>query len=318
MRCVVLGGTGFIGSHVVEGLVAAGHEVRSFGLDPVPSWALTIPADFVTGSWSDLEKLRTVVAGADVVVHLIWSTLPAPSNLDMAGDAMENVVGSIRLLELCRGEGVKKVVFGSSGGTVYGQVNALPISEDTPNVPLTSYGVGKLTVERYLDVFHNLFGLHTIAIRPSNPYGERQNLDRPQGAVGVFMKALVQGSPIEIWGDGRVVRDYFYVGDLADAYRRAVESPITRGVFNVGSGVGLSLLRLVDVLREVTGATPEVVLRPARAIDVPANVLDVRRAARELGWTPKVSLAEGLERTWRWIKSCCAQPRPLPAADDSA
>ncbi len=318
VRCLVLGGTGFIGSHVVEELAGAGHEVRSFSLDHPATWADRVPARFLTGDWRDLDLLREAVAGTDAVVHLVWSTLPASSNSDMERDATENVLGSIRLLELCRNEGVKKVVFASSGGTVYGQARALPIREDAPTAPLTSYGVGKLMVEKYLDLFHHLHGLGYVVIRASNPYGERQNLSGAQGAVGVFMRALADGSPIEIWGDGRVVRDYFYVGDLADAYRRAVESPVENGVFNVGSGVGLSLLDLLDALRKVTKIEPRVVFGHSRVMDVAANVLDIGRARRELDWAPLVSLSDGLERTWEWIRSCGARPGARPAVGEGS
>jgi UDP-glucose 4-epimerase len=191
----------------------------------------------------------------------------------------------------------------SSGGTVYGVPKTRSIPETHPTDPLCSYGITKLMTEKYLALFHHERGLDYRVLRPGNAYGERQPLHRHQGAVGVFLSQLAAGQPIEIWGDGQVVRDYVYAGDIAEALVRAatVRDDSAR-VFNIGSGAGTSLLELVEEMRHVTGVKPTVIMRPSRSFDIPANVLDIALAKKVLGWTPAVPLRDGLCRAWHWIR----------------
>lgn len=256
MRCLVLGGTGFIGSHLVDALVDAKHEVYLMSRYPNPHWSPQPQVKCLWADWRDAEQLGRVVSRVDVVVHLIGTTTPATSNADMAADVTDNLLPTLSLLKLCRQYGVRKIVFASSGGTVYGVPTQIPINEHHPGHPISSYGVTKLAIEEYLQLHYHLYGLNYIIIRPSNTYGERQNLNRPQGAVGIFMNLMLQSKPIEVWGNGQVVRDYIYVRDLALAFQSAIESPLDHGVFNAGSGEGLSLLELLEELKAVTGLSP--------------------------------------------------------------
>lgn len=301
MRCLVLGGAGFIGSHVIDRLTQAGHEVRLLDRRPNPYWSPPAGVECFWADWGDPRAIDRALARVDVVVHLISTTVPATAGRDLAAELRADLEPTLGLLDAARGR-VRRVVFASSGGTVYGRAERLPIPEDHPTWPLSAHGVVKLTIEKYLHLYHHQSGLEYIILRSANPYGERQDPRRPQGAVGVFLGRLARDEAIEIAGDGSVVRDYFHVGDLAEAYRLAVETPLAAETFNVGSGQGLSLLELLEVVRRITKHTPSVVHRPARPQDVPANVLDTARLQSRLGWSPTVSLEDGLARTWAWIR----------------
>jgi UDP-glucose 4-epimerase len=207
------------------------------------------------------------------------------------------------LLEEAVRAGVRKVVFVSSGGTVYGRPQYVPIDEAHPTDPISSYGIAKLAIEKYLHLFHTLHGLDYAILRPSNPFGERQRVQASQGAVAVFLGKVLKGEPVDIWGDGSVVRDYIYIGDLIAALLAAQRYTGAMRIFNVGSGAGLSLNQLLDGIAQVTGRKAERRYLDARAFDVPANVLAVDRARQELGWTPATAFLDGLARTAAWMSA---------------
>lgn len=297
---LVSGGSGFIGSHLVELLHQRGHLVRVVDLKP-PRVA---GSEYVKMDIRELPQQPEVLESVDILYHLAWNTIPQTSNLDPGADIEDNLCSSVKLLEACVTAGIKKVIFMSSGGTVYGIPRQIPIPEDHPCDPRCSYGITKLGFEKYLEMFRITRGQEYVVLRGSNPYGEGQDFTRPQGAVGVFLYHLQHDLPIEIWGDGRIVRDYFYVGDLARALYRSISyRPPENGVrtFNVGSGYGLSLLELLETMEEITGRTPRLKFLPARPLDVPVNILDCRRIVALLGWRPQVSFSEGLQRTWQWL-----------------
>lgn len=289
--CLVLGGAGFIGSHLVDGLKAAGHEVRVFDR----------PHEFL-----EPAQLERSLPGAELVFHLISTTVPKNSNDNPALDIESNIAGTARLLELLRKHPPRRLVFISSGGTVYGVPRVTPIRESHPTDPISSYGIHKLAIEKYLHMNHALYGLDYRVLRVANAYGERQRTDKAQGAVAVFLERVLRGEPIQIWGDGSVVRDYVYAGDIAQSFLRVVEYQGEERVFNIGSGQGVSLNELVDAIARVIGRRPAVEYTPGRRFDVPVNVLDISRAQLELGWRPRIPLAEGLRRTYEWMRSCAS------------
>jgi len=301
MRCLVTGGSGFLGSHLVGRLVAGGHEVVVFDRHAAQ---LPVTAQFITADLADRDTLGDALRNIESVLHLACTTVPSSSEADRIRDVETNVITTIHLLDLCVEMGVRKFVFSSSGGTVYGIPKQLPISETHPADPITSHGVMKLAIEKFLHVYHQQYGLDYVILRTSNMYGERQNTSRPQGVVGAFLKSLCLGLPITIWGDGSVVRDFVYAGDVAEAFLRSLA--VSNRIFNIGSGRGVLVRDLLQLMPEVTGIEPQVQYRPARSIDVPVNVLDVRRAKEELGWEPVTPLEVGLRRTWEWLKSSVA------------
>ncbi|MBI2313368.1 MAG: NAD-dependent epimerase/dehydratase family protein [Betaproteobacteria bacterium] len=304
MKCVVLGGGGFIGSHLCQALLAAGHGVRIFdrpNLKRFDSAAESGPAEWLEGDFSNPEDLARAAEGCEVVYHLISTTLPKSSNDNPVYDVETNVIGTLRLLELVRGTGTK-IVFVSSGGTVYGVPRAVPIPETHPTEPLCSYGIGKLAVEKYLRLYQVLHGIDYCALRLANLYGERQRVTTAQGAVAVFLHRALRDEPIEIWGDGGVVRDYLYAGDAAAALVRAAAATGEPRLFNVGSGRGQSLNDILAAIETLLGRPVRRTYLPGRRFDVPVNVLDVSLAARHLGWRPATAFAEGLSRTCDWMR----------------
>ncbi len=236
------------------------------------------------------ENSSPALVGADLVFHLASSTYPSTSNVDAAFDLESNLVGAVRMLRTAVDYRVRRVVFVSSGGTVYGLPRQSPIPEDHPTDPICSYGIHKLAIEKYLYLHRTLNELDSVVLRVSNMYGEFQNLERPLGAVAHFVKRAVGGVPIELWGDGSIRRDFIHVDDVVDALLRTIGYSGPERVFNVGSGHSASLNELVDLIRQRVG---QVVVnhQPARSFDVQENVLDVRRAERELDWEslPSVS-----------------------------
>jgi len=302
MNCLVLGGGGFIGSHLAQALADAGHRVRVFDRPQGRFLPLLKGCEVSTGDFLEPGDLERALTGTEVVCHLIATTVPKNSNEDPAADVAANVVGTLRLLELCRSRKVRRIVFPSSGGTVYGIPRATPIDEAHPTDPISSYGIHKLTIEKYLHLNQVLNGLDYRVLRIANAYGERQRTETAQGAVAVFFERILRGGALQIWGDGSVVRDYIYVGDVVQAFLRMLDYEGEHRIFNVGSGAGVSLNKLVDEIARVIGRRPAVEYTPARRFDVPVNVLDASLARKHLGWSAATPLSEGLRRTYDWMR----------------
>ena len=305
MHCLVLGGAGFIGSHIVDALVARGHRVRIFDLPNISKLNLKQSIESVEvlgGDFDNVNDISPALEDVDVVVHLVGTTLPGPSNENPAYDVESNVIGTLNLLKQAVAKGVKKIIFSSSGGTVYGIPRSVPIPETHGTNPVCSYGITKLAIEKYLALFHHLHNLDYTILRLANPYGERQRIDNVQGAVAVFLGKTLLRQPITIWGDGSVARDYFYISDLVDAFLTVIESDPPSRIYNIAGGQARSLNDIMSVIRKVTGLQPVVQYTPARRLDVPVNCLDIQLAKKELGWEPKVSWEEGIARTWEWLK----------------
>jgi len=317
MKCLLLGGAGFLGSHLTDSLLLAGHSVRIFDRPHrhrYRAFAAGEPAEWMEGDFLDREQLDLALAGCDAVVHLASTTLPRTSNANPVYDVQTNLVGTLQLLELVRRRKIGRFVFVSSGGTVYGPPQHTPIPESHPNHPICSYGIVKLAIEKYLHLEHHLHGLDYCILRLANPYGERQPVAAEQGVISVFLNNALRGEEIRIWGDGTVVRDYFHVADAAAALTRAVNYRGHHRLFNIGSGNGHSVNEIVDAIELQVGRSVRRVFLPGRAFDVPTNVLDISRAKEHLGWTPEIPLAQGLSRMTRWLQdrpgSTDASPHP--------
>lgn len=310
MRAVLIGGSGFIGSHLAPQLLARGYEVVVYDeRRPLPG-AVRPEVRYVTGDALGPEPtgLSELLRGARLVYHLAWRYLPAASNQAMAQDIQANLIGSLNLLRLCCEVGVGRVVFFSSGGSVYGPARSLPITEEHPTEPLSSHAVNKLAVEKYLAIFARLYNLDYVILRPGNPFGPYQDPVGGQGVIAAFLARAAARQPLEVWGDGSTVRDYFYVEDLARAAVMAGETEHSRTIYNVGSGVGRSLREVLSAIRQLVGYEPEVRWLPGRPTDVPINVLDASKARRLLGWMPRVTFEEGLQRTWDYYRHTYREP----------
>ncbi len=300
--CLVIGAGGFIGTHLCQALVAEGARVRGFGRRVAYPKALG-PVRFMTGDFSDRAALARAVEGAELVFHLVAASTPESSNKDPVADLEANVVATLNLLEICRTAGTRKLVFASSGGTVYGIPACTPIGEDAATDPISAYGISKLAIEKYLGLYSHLHGMDHVALRIANPFGPYQDPFRRQGIVAAMARSVLDGRPAEIWGDGSVVRDFLYAADAADALVLASRHDGVSPVLNVGSGVGRSMSEVLDSIGSVLGVGPiERVHKPGRPADVPVNVLDIGRIGRELGWTPRTEWHDALRLTIDWLR----------------
>jgi len=295
---LVLGGCGFLGSVVTRRLVEEGMDVRVFdkeGQDTYRIRSVIDKIDLQFGDFSNLGDLKQALEGATTVLHFIGTTIPQTSMNDIKYDVETNVLPTVRLLELLKENKSTRIIFASSGGTVYGASAAhRPISEDAPTEPISAYGISKLTVEKFIKLFSFNYALPYVILRFANPYGPSQHPLRPQGAVGVFLNKALKGEEITIWGNGSAVRDYLYEEDLAAAVAAAVKKTSMRGVFNVGTGTGTSLNEIVNLIQTTFAVSCRVAYDNERTFDVPYNVLDIGKIRSETGWTPARSLTDGL------------------------
>ena len=301
-KVLVLGGRGFLGTHLVDSLLRQRVPVRIYDRGPAVAVGCDgAEAEMHIGDFATGDGLDDAVAGVDLVYHLISTTVPSTSNADPAADVEGNLLGTLRLLASMRRHGAARIVFVSSGGTVYGNPSILPVPEHHPLQPLCSYGVVKVAIEHYLSMFAALEGLQATVLRVSNPYGTHQRRIGVQGVIPTFASKIAAGDRIEIWGDGSVVRDYVHVDDVVDALLRAGASERS-GVYNIGSGVGHDLNRVLDLLVRLIGRPARVEYLPQRNFDVGRIFLDVGKAEAELGWRPSLSLEEGCARYWRAVR----------------
>ena len=297
-RHIILGGCGFIGRHVAVLLARQGHTVV---LADRASPACTFPAhiahaitwhrfEFASADWDAL------VADFDVIHLYAWTSLPATANANPGGDLLVNVGATIDLLEAIRRSGGKRLVFTSSGGTVYGQLEHIPVREDHPFAPITAYGAGKATAELYLGLYGAMHGLDCRIARIANPYGAGQDLSRGLGAVTTFLNKALAGEDIVIWGDGEVVRDYIHIADVAHALVTLshVSLPNQMRTFNIGSGENVTLNGIVAEIERHLGRKVAVRKEPPRSFDLPVNVLDITRAKAVLGWSPRLTFSDGM------------------------
>ena len=302
MKALVVGGNGFIGSHLVDKLAACGWEVVVLDFQGRRYDSLPSGVHFIHGDLNQSYIVREALVGVDVVYHLAWATIHEVANQDPAADISANLIPTIHLIEACRLAGVRRFVFTSSGGTIYGPTNQILTTESHPQNPINAYGITKLAVEKYLQMFNHLYGFDFAVLRPSVPYGPRQNPLGKQGAIAVFLYRVSRNLPITIWGDGSAIRDYFYIGDLVAALQAAAEPPLDRErIFNIGGSQGITLNCLLEKIERTVGKKAKVEYLPERKFDAPKIVLDTNLAKQVLAWEIQVSLDEGLESTWNWM-----------------
>ena len=301
MKIIVLGGQGFIGHNLVLRLLKEEHDVSIF-CKKINYDRYLKGVKYIEGDFNCIFKYKHIFKDTDVVYHLISSTIPSTSNIDMISDVKSNVVSSINLIEMCCECNVKKIVFASSGGAVYG-INKNPIiDEDCEANPISSYGIGKLMIEKYLHLFNYLRGINYTILRVSNPYGPFQNTEKNQGVISIFLKKCIKDELIEIYGDGLICRDYVYITDVIHAFYLCKDCNTVNGIINIGSGKGYTLNELIHIIGRVTNKKLYIEMKSSRKFDVPTNVLNIEKAKNELGWEPSIGIEEGIELTNKWIK----------------
>ena len=306
---LVTGGAGFIGSHVADAYVAAGHTVTvlddlsSGRKENVPAAATFVEADVRS------PEARELLSNGDVTVvnHHAAQMDVRVSVADPEFDAQVNIMGLLNLLEGALAGGVRRFVFASSGGVVYGESDDLPHREDARKLPVSPYGVSKLSSEFYLVSYAQLHGLEVVSLRYANVYGPRQSPHGEAGVVSIFGSRALRGDPITVFGDGSQTRDYVYVGDVARANLEAANCSLAAirtiddVAYNVGTSIETSVNDLASLLLDAAGANVPIENEPARQGELHRSSVDVSRAAHEWNWRPEVPLAVGLKRTYDWI-----------------
>ena len=308
MRILVTGGAGFIGSHVVDRFVALGHDVAVFdNLSSGKREFVNPSARLVVGDLTDSAALERCVAEfkPDVVDHHAAQIDVRHSVEDPIHDARTNVLGGLALLQACTRHAVKKFIYASTGGALYGEGRTLPATEDHPVNPESPYGVSKHTLEHYLYLWKLLHGLDYTVLRYPNVYGPRQNPHGEAGVNAIFIGVMLEGGRPRIFGTGDQVRDYLYVGDVVEGNVLALDQGGGEMV-NLGTGVGTSVNDIVRDLNAILGTRIEAIHEPPRAGEVQRIYLDATRAGRVLGWKPRVSFRDGLTRTVEWSRAAGA------------
>lgn len=306
----IIGGGGFLGVHLAQALKQHGAEVRAYGRSLYFPEALK-SVDWMSGTLEETQKLSAFLDGADCVFHLAGTSTPASSEANRQQDVANAVIGSLNLLDLCIKLGIGKVVFASSGGTVYGDAASPPFSERTTPNPISTYGINKLSAEFYFRLYNRTCGMRNVILRIANPFGPYQHVLKRQGVIPIFIRQALEGKPIRIWGDGTVTRDYLFGSDVAEAMVAAAQHDGPESVFNIGSGVGRSLNDILASLQDVLGVEPDIQYQPSRSLDIPSSVLDCTLAAQVLGWRARTPWSDALRETWQWTRDDIQSKQPL-------
>jgi UDP-glucose 4-epimerase len=303
VKNVIIGGGGFLGSHLSEVLLANGQDVIVFDRPDARylEFSRQRGAKIVIGDFLNPVDIRHAIINCDVVYHLVSATVPKISNDDPSFDVQANVIGTLQLLIEMSNARVPKIVFASSGGTVYGDPQEIPIKESHPTDPTCSYGICKLTIEKYLHLFWLLNGMDYRIARISNAYGERQPVTGTQGVIANFMDKALRNEEIVIWGDGSIIRDYIHASDIANALMMISRHEGDPKIYNIGFGHGRSLIDIIDIIQNITHRELRRKLLPSRPFDVKKNILDISRAKIYLNWQPEVDLQAGISRLYEWI-----------------
>lgn len=302
-KCLVLGADGFIGSHLVDKLAQQGHDIRAFDrfAQKKHRFLDSDKIEIMPGDFLNRHDLRQALQGMEYVFHFISTTTPASAEDDPLIDIGTNIQMSVELFQECVAAKVKKVIFASTGGAIYGENSSEHVSEDTVPSPVSPYAIGKLTIEQYLRYFDKKFGLKALVFRISNPYGERQSLASKQGVIPIFLQHIAKDEPVTILGDGSMIRDYIYVKDVAGMIAASFETA-KHDLYNIGSGQGLSVNQLVDTMREITGREIRTEHAEKPATYVNKIVLDASRFESEFPGLAKTKIADGMKATWQYVQ----------------
>ncbi|MEP7145556.1 MAG: NAD-dependent epimerase/dehydratase family protein [bacterium] len=305
-KCIIYGGGGFIGSHLCEELLKNNYEVTvfdkiSFSKKNISNF--TDDVKIIEGDFNNEVDIRNSLNDSDYVFHLVSSTLPAASNENPIYDVETNLISSLMLFRECVDRKIKKIIFLSSGGTVYGIPKNIPIKENHFSNPICSYGIIKKAIEEYLFLFERIYGLDYLVFRLSNPYGERQNPYASQGVIPVFINKAIHEEKIIIWGDGSVIRDYIYIKDAVKVIAGSIKKETSSKVFNLSSGKGYSLNDIIELINLISDRKTRVEYTESRYSDVPVNILDNELVKKTFGYEPQTNIEDGIKKVFRYLQN---------------
>lgn len=303
-NALVIGGAGYIGSHLTAQLLATGRKVTVLGRSLNPMNELPNGVNYVAGDFGQHDLITSLLDRHQEVIHLAYATVPNTSFENPLADLLQNLPPTVQLFSEIAARGIKLVLV-SSGGTVYGEAERLPIPETHPTKPISPYGVTKLTLENYAYLYAATHGLKFVCVRPANAYGIGQRPFVGQGFISTAVASAMRGQSIKIFGQSGSVRDYIYVSDLAAGIVSALENGLLSETYNIGSGVGLSnmdVIKAITPLMEEIGCKVKVEHLPERTFDVRANVLDSTKLQTHTGWKLAVNFKDGLHFTRQWLK----------------
>lgn len=309
MKVLVLGGTGFLGSNLVHKLLQVGYEVGIYGKSPINTnpyfQSIIHKIKYIQRDFQLENHFDEILKGYDYIYHLISPSVPSLNNPLL--DINISIIPSVKLFEAAIKSQVKKVIYFSSGGTVYGIPTHIPIRETDLTNPISAYGVQKLTIEKYLNYYNYIYGLQFEVLRISNPFGPGQRAFSNQGIIANVLGNHFNNKTSKIWGDGEVVRDYIYVDDVIDAAIKVIHNESEVHTFNIGSGKGLSVNMVLSMMERVLGTNIPKVHTPGHKQDVPVNVLDISLAEKYLNWTPQITFVDGIKKmisSWNPVTNC--------------
>jgi UDP-glucose 4-epimerase len=297
-RAVILGGSGFIGRWITRSLAKNNYQVTVIDLEAPPE-----SADWVKADATDADKVAAEVGRGDVVIHLVHSSIPVESMVDPAAELKQNVIPYVELVERISDRAPRLFVYSSTGGQIYGDVERVPISENAATCPVSAYGASKLAMEQFTRLANLRRGLPYLIIRIGNPYGPYQELTNRHGVIPYLFRSVIHGNQFTLFGGGVTVRDYVYIEDAAEAVARLIESGAKNTIVNIGSGRGTSLIDLIRLVEKISGGKVNIREEPIRASDVMTNYLDISRLKELTGFSPEVSLEDGLQSTWEYMRA---------------
>ncbi len=306
-KTLIIGGGGYIGTHLIARLLAIGRHVTVLGRSAMPGCLLSENVDYCIGDFAEHDLINSLVDEHHEIIHLAYATVPNTSYGNPLADLLQNLPPAVHLF-LKVAQRRRKLILVSSGGTVYGNANQFPIPENHPTHPISPYGVTKLTLEKYAHLYAVTHGLQVICVRPGNAYGVGQRPYIGQGFISTAMASMMNDKPIEIFGERGTIRDYIYVTDLAEGIVSALEKGYLLETYNIGSGIGRTNMDVIEAICPlINKTTSEIRIQysPERVFDVYANVLDSTKLNLHTGWVPKIDFQEGLLKTRDWLRDCC-------------
>lgn len=303
LTVLVIGGTGFIGSNLVISLQKLGYHVIVFSRGHPSALGKVSGVEYVVGNISNHGEIDEVLDKVDYVFHFASSTNPKSSENDLVFDITSNLVSSIHIMEACVKNNIKKLIYCSSGGTVYGAHEKMPLSEDASCEPISSYGLVKYGIENYLKYFNHKYNLDYEVLRLSNPYGVGQSYASNQGIIAIFINKILNDDEIQVFGNGSIVRDYIYIDDFNSLCIKLLTTEKKNNIINVGSGKGSSISNIIENIENSLNKKAKIKYLPERKFDVPEIYLDITKAKDLYNWEPKIDLQVGIQKTIEWIKA---------------